>query len=210
MKWRHGREGHRHPVEKVISELKRYRGDIIVDLAIDDEQEIREFIDAYVDSQPNLLTFTFRKALVEHTGGNPLFLVELLRDMQERGDIITNDLGYWVETPHLDWNIIPTRVEGVIEERVERLDQSLRRLLSLASVEGERFIAELLARLQQANERELVQQLSTDLGRQHRLVRAENVSRLGGHRLSVLPLQPPASSTVPLRAVGCRRTHLLA
>ena len=180
----YGRDSQRHPVEKVVSEFKRYYGDIIIDLAISDEHEVRTFVDAYVDSQPNLLTFSFRQALCEHTGGNCLFLVELMRDMQERGDIIKNEYGNWVETPHLDWHVIPKRVEGVIQERIERLDHSLRDMLSLASVEGERFTAEVLARLRQANERETVQHLSTGLSRQHRLIHAEDVVRHGQQRLS--------------------------
>ena len=61
---------------------------------------------------------TFRRELAEHTGGHPLFTVELLRAMQARGDLVRDEAGCWTEGPVLDWETLPARVEGVIEERV--------------------------------------------------------------------------------------------
>ncbi|MCB0015897.1 MAG: hypothetical protein KDE34_28475, partial [Anaerolineales bacterium] len=52
-------------------------------------------------------------------------------------------------------------------------------------VEGETFTAEVVARIQQLNERELVQQLSRELDKQHRLVTAQALDRVGQQRLSL-------------------------
>ena len=43
----------------------------------------------YPNTEPNHLSTSFRQALYQHTEGHPLFVVELLRDMQERGDLVT-------------------------------------------------------------------------------------------------------------------------
>src|SRR4029434_7765859 len=85
----------------------------------------------------------------------------------------------------IDWNVLPVRVEGVIEKRMQRLEQDSRSILTIASVEGETFTAEVVARVQQVNERWLVQQLSRELDKRHRLVTAQILAWLGQQRLSL-------------------------
>lgn len=174
-----------HPLESVASEFKRYYGNIWVHLGRADEAEGRQFVNALVDAEPNRLGETFRRALFQHTGGHPLFTSELLRDMRERGDLVPDEEGLWVETPTLDWSMLPARVEGVIETRIGRLEDALREVLTVASVQGEDFTAEVVARVQAADARELVRRLSRELEKRHRLVGALGFQRLGARRLSL-------------------------
>jgi tetratricopeptide (TPR) repeat protein len=122
--------------------------------------------------------------LFDHTGGHPLFTVELLRAMQARGDLIQDDAGYWTEGTVLDWEALPARVEGVIEERVSRLEPELREILSVASVEGEDFTAQVVAEVQEVSERQLFRALSQELQKRHRLVREQGAVPVGQKRLS--------------------------
>jgi ABC-type oligopeptide transport system substrate-binding subunit/tetratricopeptide (TPR) repeat protein len=179
-----GRGGERHPLDKVLAEFKRYFGDIWVDLDQAERDEARQFVDALLDLEPNRLGEDFRRALVHHTGGHPLFAVELLRDMQERGDLERDALGCWVEGTELDWDDLPPRVEGVIEERIGRLEAELRETLTVGSVEGEQFTAEVIARVRAVDERGLVSSLSNALDRRHHLVVSQGIQRLGDQRLS--------------------------
>jgi ABC-type oligopeptide transport system substrate-binding subunit/DNA-binding SARP family transcriptional activator len=176
-----GRGGKRHPIAPVINELKRRFGDVEVDL---EQAEGRPFVDALLDVDSNRLGRVFREALCRQTGGHPLFTVELLRGMQERGDLIRDEESRWIEGPTLDWEILPARVEAVIAERFDRLSAPLRRILQVACVEGEAFTAEVVARLQGVEKREMVERLSEELGREHRLVRALGLQQLGMERLS--------------------------
>jgi len=184
-----GRAGERHPLEPVLNEVKRYYGDVFVDLGQTAEVEGRQFVDAYLDTTPNRLGESFRQALFQHTGGHPLFTIELLRDMRERGDLVQDDEGRWGEGPALDWGTLPARVEGVIEERIGRLEEELREALTVASVEGEEFIAQVIARVQEVSERHLVHRLTQELDRQHRLVREVGIERVGSQRLSLYRFQ---------------------
>ena len=77
-----GRGDERHPLEKVLAEFKRYLGDVFVDLDQAEKDEARHFVDELLDSQPNHLGPGFRQGLVRHTGGHPLFAVELLQNMR--------------------------------------------------------------------------------------------------------------------------------
>jgi len=179
-----GRAGERHPLEKPLAEFKRYYGDIWIDLDQASQSGGRRFVDLLLDAEPNRLDEGFRQALCEHTSGHALFTVELLRAMQERGDLVINDDGLWAEGSSLDWITLPARVEGIIEERLGRLTEDLREILRLASVEGERFTAEVIARVRELEARHLVRRLSNELEKQHRLIAAQGSQRVGPHRVS--------------------------
>ncbi|MBI1878600.1 MAG: AAA family ATPase, partial [Chloroflexi bacterium] len=171
----------RHPLEPVINELKRRYGEVDIDLS---QAMSRHFVEALLDTQPNALGPEFREALYRRTQGHPLFTVELLRDMQERGDIVRNARGCWVEGRTINWDTLPARVEAVIAERVDRLEPELREILTVASVEGREFTAQIIARLLQWPERQVLRLLSQELAKRHQLVREAGEVRVGDQRLS--------------------------
>jgi DNA-binding SARP family transcriptional activator/predicted ATPase len=176
-----GRQGSRHPLEPVVHELQRDFGDITVSLG---QAESREFVEAILDSEPNLLSSDFRDMLYRQTRGHPLFTVELLRGLQERGDLLQDSEGRWIKGPNLDWESLPARVEAVVSERIGRLAEPLQALLRVASVEGEVFTAEVISRTIGIDTRDLLQMLSGELDRRHRLVRADSIQRLDAQLLS--------------------------
>ena len=149
----------RHPLAGIVGELKRQHGDIWLDLGNLSPEEERAFVDSYLETQPNRLGESFRAALFRHTGGHALFTAELLRDMREREYLYRDAEGYWVVGETVDWSALPARVEGVIEQRIGRLEEGLQEILAAASVEGEVFTAEITARVQRLSEQELVQRL---------------------------------------------------
>jgi adenylate cyclase len=180
-----GSSGQPHPLDGVLSEFKRHFGDTWLDL---DQAGAgaggRAFVDALLDSEANRLGEAFRQALYQHSRGQPLFTVELLRDMQERGNLVQDDEDHWVEGSKLDWEAMPARVEGVIEKRISRLDTELQEALNVASIEGEAFTAEVVAQVQRLDERGLVRRLSGELDKQHRLVQEQGLQHVGTLRLS--------------------------
>ena len=174
----------KHPLGAVLGELKRRHGDIWLDLGAVTREEGRAFVDAFLDTEPNSLDEAFRNSLFRHTGGHPLFTVELLRAMQERCDLVRDEDGRWLASEAVDWQILPAKVEGVIEQRLGRLDRELQSALTVASVEGEVFTAEVVAQIQRQESRQLVRRLSGEVGHQHRLVEALPPGRAGGQRHS--------------------------
>lgn len=179
-----GRGEARHPMAQVVAELKRQYGDPVVALGDETEDETRQFVDSLIDAEANKLDDDFRSMLHERTNGHALFTAELLLEMQERGDLVQDEDGAWIEGPTLDWTTLPARVEGVVEERISRLQSELQEILTIASVEGETFTAQVIGRLQEIAERRLLKQLTQELDRQHRLVSEEGSKRLGDVRIS--------------------------
>jgi predicted ATPase/DNA-binding SARP family transcriptional activator len=168
--------GKRHPLEPVVNELQREFGEIVIPIGLTPD---RSFVEDFVDSEPNRLSETFRAMLFHMTQGHPLFTIELLRGLQERGDLVKDNQGRWIEGPFLDWETLPPRVEGVIAERIGRLPEILQRMLQVASIQGESFIAEVVALIQKTDPHQIISQFSGVLSKDHHLVRAQSIERLG-------------------------------
>ena len=193
-----GRQGQRHPLEPVVNEFQRLFGDEAVNVG---QAEGRVFVEALLDNEPNRLAAAYREMLYQQTRGHPLFTIELLHGMQERGDLVRDEAGRWTEGTALDWETLPARVEGAIAERIARLDEPLQAVLRVASVEGEVFTAEVMARVLETDQRHMVQHLSSELDRRHHLVRAQAIERLG-------PAPSPAKGSQRLSRYRFR--HILA
>jgi DNA-binding SARP family transcriptional activator/predicted ATPase len=176
-----GRAGERHPLEAVINEFQSHFGNTRIDLR---QAEGRQFVESLLNTVPNRLSSGFKEALFHLTEGHALFTIEMLRAMQERGDLIQDGTGRWVESGTLAWKTLPPRVEGVIAERIARLPATHQEILKVASVEGEDFTAEIVAQVQAVDGRGLVRQLSGTLDKQHRLVTSQGGRRLETQILS--------------------------
>ncbi len=179
-----GRNGQRHPLAKVLNEFRRTFGNGWVDLGRTDKGEDRRFIDALLDIEPNRLGERFRAALLDRTNGHPLYTVELLRAMRDRGDLRRDTDGAWIEGLNLNWEMLPSQVEAVIEERIDRLSLELQDILSIASVEGELFTAQVVAAIRNVPERSVLTRLAQDLERRHRLVSEQEEIETAQRRLS--------------------------
>ena len=178
------RNGERHPLVKVLNEFKRIFGNEWVDLDHTEQYEDRRFVEMLLDTECNQMGEEFRSALFQRTQGHPLFTVELLRAMQDRGAVFKNEDGDWIEAPTLDWELLPTRVQAVIEERIDRLSPELRQILNIASVEGEVFTAQIVAEVHNMAEKSLQSQLVRELERRHRLIREQGEQKTDWGRLS--------------------------
>lgn len=142
-----------------------------------DKADGRAFVDAWLDTEANALDEEFRAALTRQTAGHPLFTIELLRAMQERGDLVLDDSRRWVASDAPRWDQLPTRISEALVARLECLSSGARDVLRAASIEGETFTAEVVARTLALEPRRVVRILATELDRSHRLVSPVDVER---------------------------------
>jgi len=179
-----GRGDERHPLVKLLNEFKLVFENKWVNLAQVSLQEAQRFIDAIVDIHPNNLSKSFRSAMFQRTNGHPFFTVELMNAMRERGDLFKDPVGIWNEAVNLDWNLLPSKVEAVIEERIDRLDPPLQQIITIASIEGEIFTAEVLAEVQGEDVGSILRYLSIELEQKHRLVKEQEGIEINGRYFS--------------------------
>jgi class 3 adenylate cyclase len=102
----------------------------------------------------------FARRLREDTGGNPLFVVELLRALVESGEIYRSETG-WTASSTVFTRALPSNVREVILRRVRRLEPSVRTALSTAAVIGREFDLELLHGVSGIAEGDLLDALET-------------------------------------------------
>jgi tetratricopeptide (TPR) repeat protein len=84
-----------------------------------------------------------RRRILNKVDGNPFFLEEVVRELIDVHALVRDEVrGTW-SARNIDI-AIPQTVEGVLIARIDRLDERLRNLLSIAAVIGRRFLYRLL------------------------------------------------------------------
>jgi class 3 adenylate cyclase len=82
--------------------------------------------------------------LLERSGGNPLFIEELVRSLVESGRLAGAAAAYTLVAPAEDLEI-PETVRAVLAARIDRLGESEKWVLQVASVLGKQFTEPVLA-----------------------------------------------------------------
>ena len=88
----------------------------------------------------------FQALLVRKAEGNPFFVEEVVKSLQEAGTIQRADDG-WAVTQRLDDLVVPDTIQDVIAARIDRLPEGPKRVLQAAAVIGRRFSGRLLDRI---------------------------------------------------------------
>jgi serine/threonine protein kinase/predicted ATPase/GTPase SAR1 family protein len=113
----------------------------------------------------------FAELIHHRTEGNPLFMTDVLRDLRRRQVIQQRD-GRWVMADDLSSvaRELPESVRSLIQRKLDALDDTERRLLSAASVQGMDFDSAVVARALRTDEEDVETRLER-LEREHALVR---------------------------------------
>jgi adenylate cyclase len=94
-----------------------------------------------VDSSLKRLTELIR----ERTGGNPFFIEEIVRSLEETGSLVGRTGAYRLCRPAEDIAVPPT-VQSILAARIDRLPERDKQVLQTASVIGQRFSEPILRR----------------------------------------------------------------
>ena len=118
-------------------------------------------------------------ALLIHakTEGSPLFMVDLIRYLVNRGVIAEDEQERWslAESVPTIEHELPESVRSMIQRKIDQLSDGERRLLAVASVQGQEFDSAVVARALEMDTAEVEEQLEV-LERVHLFVR-----RIGEH-----------------------------
>ncbi len=83
--------------------------------------------------------------------GNPLFMEELTHSLLENGSIQKKDHQYFLSKNVSDIQV-PDTIQGIIAARIDRLDESLKRIMHVASVIGREFAFRILQAIMETKE----------------------------------------------------------
>jgi tetratricopeptide (TPR) repeat protein len=163
-----------------LTEIKETQGNIEIDLKEVQQQNGKTFVTEYINAAPNKFTPEFHNDIYQKTAGHPLFLSELLQGLEGDKKIWKDGNGYWNSATEIDWTMLPSRIEDAITDRVKQIDEELRELLAIASVEGITFSVPILAALYQQSEYDILKLLSRKLERRYSIISEGEIQDIDG------------------------------
>jgi tetratricopeptide (TPR) repeat protein len=123
----------KHPFLRLKADLTAHRALREVPIAFLTEQDVAQYVSSQLpEARTVVASLIYRK-----TEGNPLFMVDLVRYLRERDAI--EDWAAEIERN------IPESLRGMIERKLERLDDGERQLLRVAAVQGFQFDSAIIA-----------------------------------------------------------------
>jgi predicted ATPase len=134
-----------NPLSDMLASLRR-EGDVQrIDLVGLDDLEVIEMMEAAAGHEMPEDGVALAHAVRQETEGNPFFTAEMLMHLGESGLVRQDETGHWVATDDLYQQGLPQSVREVVGQRIDRLGDEHRGVLSQASVIGRDFDLELLA-----------------------------------------------------------------
>jgi class 3 adenylate cyclase/tetratricopeptide (TPR) repeat protein len=89
------------------------------------------------------LPLNIRDQILQRAGGNPFFIEEVVRSLIDEGAVVLKNGDYEV-TEKVKHVVIPQTIHALIMTRIDRLDESTRNLVRMASVIGRNFFYRVL------------------------------------------------------------------
>ena len=173
----------RHPFLQVARQLHAASAFVKCPLEHLDRADVERYLG--LEFPGHALPPSFVTLIHEKTEGHPLFMVDLVRYLRDRGDVVRNG-GRWNLT-HSTADVareLPETVKGTIGRKIDRLDDLDRRLLTAASVQGQEFDTVVVSDVLALDPADVEDRLA-GLDQIHRLVQPIRSGELPDRSLSV-------------------------
>jgi tetratricopeptide (TPR) repeat protein len=100
-----------------------------------------ELVEAILEG--GLVVPELKELILSRAGGNPLFVEELTQSLLENGSIQRKDHEYILSRKASEIEV-PDTIQGIIAGRIDRVEESLKRIMQVASVIGREFAFRIL------------------------------------------------------------------
>lgn len=164
------RAGQPHPLKEILSVMVPYENVSTIELGFLQLKDVSTYISRIYPN--NSFPLDFIDFVWKRTEGNSLFMVELIKSLEE-DQIIAKENTKWSLTKEIrdiEANT-PKKVEAVIEHRISNIrDKIDRQIHECASVEGEKFTSDVLSELLSMDKINLSRKLRI-VGEMYNLVR---------------------------------------
>lgn len=140
------RPDHEPPFWEVRERVMAEYADTLVHIPLHplSSEESRTLVDSLL--QVECMPPEVERVILSRAEGNPLFVEEVLRTLIEEGTL-ARDNGNWRVTRAVDVTEIPDTLQGVLTARIDRLDESMKRVVQIAAVVGRVFQRYVLDRV---------------------------------------------------------------
>jgi adenylate cyclase len=121
-------------------------------------EAISELLDELLGRDPSLAKLGNR--IRERTGGNPVFIEEIVQALTESGSLVGSKRAYQFVQSDADL-VLPATVQAVLDARIDRLAGREKEVLQTAAVIGEAVAEPVLKRVSDASEVDVADALRT-------------------------------------------------
>ena len=172
-----------HPFLQLKRELQMHGSCIEIALDFLSQSEVEKYL--AIEFPEHSFPAQVPELIYSKTEGNPLFMVDLVRYLRDRGAIAFVD-GHWRlagSFPDVERDL-PASVRGMIERKIGQIGDEDRRLLQVASVAGNEFDSAVITKAIGADAVEVEERLDV-LERSFGLVRSVGEKELPDHTLTL-------------------------
>lgn len=153
-----------------LLDMDRTRLATRIKLARLDSQQTKDLLAAIFQDE---ITTDFFKEIHRETEGNPFFIEEVCKALVNSGQVYFED-GEWHRPENMKEMVIPQSVKTAVEQRLNRITEESKRVLTLAGVIGREFDFEVLLKLAESDEDALLDVIDEALRAQ--LIREKRVA----------------------------------
>jgi len=187
------------PFHQTLLDLNRKNLGTRLKLERLDEEKTREMLEVIFNTEEIIPEFL--AGIYQETEGNPFYIEEVCKALIESGQVYF-DGEHWQQSPEMVHMEIPQSIKVAIQSRVSKLDESAQEVLLTAAVIGREFGFELLHKVTEKEEDDLIVSLESALKAQ--LI--EELREVGGEQFYFSHALIPATLRESLS--GMRRTRL--
>jgi tetratricopeptide (TPR) repeat protein len=141
-----------HPLTDTLATLRRQADVERIDLVGLEDFEIIGMMEQVAGHEMDKDGVDLAHAVRRETEGNPFFTTEMLRHLGESGLVQQDETGRWVASEDLYEKGLPQSVREVVGQRVDRLGEETRKVLSYAAIIGRDFDIAVLAAVSDTDE----------------------------------------------------------
>jgi DNA-binding SARP family transcriptional activator len=145
-----------HPLAGMLADLRRVPGVERIDVGGLGVDEVAELMEDRLGQEVGAAGRRLAEEIADETGGNPFFAGEILSHLRQSGKLARDRNGRWRLPATIADLGVPASVREVVEHRVRSLGEPVERALRSAAVIGGEFDLELLERILDERDEELL------------------------------------------------------
>jgi class 3 adenylate cyclase len=137
------RPGYKETDNRIIKNIKERLPSYCVEVALQPLNE--RMSETLINNMLNIkgLQHAVIDQIIERAGGNPFFIEEVVRSFIDEGAVMVKD-GVFNVNEKIDTMVIPHSISDVLMARIDRLEETTRDLVKVASVIGRNFFYRIL------------------------------------------------------------------
>ena len=138
------RPGHKETGDRIAETIRERFPDYYVEIML--QPLDKRMSETLINNMLKIKGFhhDFIDQIVERSGGNPFFIEEVIRSFIDEGAVVAKE-GVFEVTAKVNNMVVPLTINDVLMARIDRLEETTRNLVKVASVIGRNFYYRILS-----------------------------------------------------------------